>query len=703
MIYVDVEGLGKMAAALALDGEQITDRLHLLAQLRKGAGVTVLTSPRGAPFWSLASLEVEVKVVPDDYVYKERIEDEHEWAYRAVGFSSAETRRLLRRKSPPTEKDRAFAGWHAAQSLLERLPRDVEARVVLDWDYHTLDVDNASRLLTSDRNLLALDWEWDIETQIPFDLGIYDGVVAYHVPILPHEVARIRTAVGDRQRAGRDTIWHGGRADLGKQHDRDPEELLDTPPHDSQIMAYLCGEADLHLKHLTRERLHRQVVEYNGRLQDLDIDHRARYVCADVRNSYDLYHLYDRRLTATGQQSVYNDIERPLMPVIASMERGGVPVDMAALLQMRADTSVVEGALLRYFHDDYGFDVSDDAATLGWLTKLLGHNPGTLDQRVISWYPNPEVDLLLLYRRTRTARRADDKCIALWEGRGRPADFRVYPSFNQAGDPEDGRPAPRSGRLSSSGEINIQQQTREIKPVFVAPEGNLWWDYDYSGIELRVAACVSGEPTMLRALRDGLDMHSLLQDKVQANSGERPPRVMAKRWNFGKLYGAQLDKLIEILASERIFIDRATAQMMDKSTLELFPQYPQWAKNVVRKTGKDDYSQTWYGRRRYIPEIHSDDPKEVAHAANAAINHVVQGSAGDLIKMAMVKLARVARVYSAHEATSVHDAIGGWVPEDKAARWDKTAKAVLSSFRLVDSIPMLVEGGYGRSWGDCHH
>jgi DNA polymerase-1 len=468
-------------------------------------------------------------------------------------------------------------------------------------------------------------------------------------------------------------------------------------------MAYLSGEPDLHLKHLTRERLHRQATDYEDDIEQAPLDQRARYVTGDVRNSYDLFHLFERRLARTEMTGIYEDIERPLMPLIASMEKYGVPVDVEALKQMRSEQAIIEDAIREWFSETYQFDVADDVQTRAWLTALLGHDPGTLDQRVISWYPNPEIDLLLFYRRTRTARRNFlDKSLKLWDAAGRPLEFSIYPSFNQAGGPDDEGLAPQSGRLSSSGEINIQQQPAGVKRLFVAPPGMKWWGFDYSGIELRTAAAVSGESTMIHALQNHIDMHDLLRDRTEAVSGTRPPRVVAKRWNFGKLYGAQLDKLIEILASIRIFISRETALAMDRATTELFPDYPKWGTNVVRKTARDGYAQTWYGRRRYLPDINSKDAKERAHAANAAINHVVQGTAADLIKKSMVRLAVVGRQYGAHLAYQVHDEIGGWVHEENAQAWARVAEAIMSSYRIIKAVPMIVEGGVGQRWSDVH-
>lgn len=710
MKYVDIPALGvPMAHALGLaeadDIIWLTEdaRPLVLARLRNGAGVTVVTSPEGAPYWTLVSTEVEIRVLPDDYIWKERNEL-LAWSYRAAGCTTTEAGQLARRgpDKPPTTAHKLYSRYLSAEGLRGRLPQ-AEAQVVIDWEYERLTIAEAGAFLSTYPEPLALDYEWDIATKRPFDLGIYDGGVAKHVPIAPHEVDAIRRAVGDRLRAGLPSIWHGGRADLGTQYDADPEELIERPPHDTMIMAYLSGEDDLHLKHLTRERLHRQATDYEEDIEQAPLDQRARYVCADVRNSYDLYHLFARSLVRAEMTGIYEDIERPLMPLIASMEKYGVPVDVKALKQMREEQALIEESVREWFNDTYCFDVTDDSQTRTWLTALLGHDPGTLDQRIISWYPNPEIDLLLFYRRTRTTRRNFlDKSLKLWARGGEQADFRIYPSYNQAGGPDDEGLAPQSGRLSSSGEINFQQQPAGVKSLFVPPPGYLWWGFDYSGIELRAAAAVSGEPTMIHALQNGLDMHALLQDRTEALTGVRPPRVVAKRWNFGKLYGAQLDKLVEILASIRIFIDRETAAGMERATNELFPEYPKWGQKVVRKTARDGYVQTWYGRRRYLPEIYSTDAKERAHAANAAINHVVQGTAADLIKKAMVRLAILGREYGSHLAYSVHDEVGGYVIAENAARWARVAEGIMSSFRIIKSVPMLVEGGWGARWSEVH-
>jgi hypothetical protein len=239
--YVDIPALGEpMALALGLTENEDTvwltedARLYVLARLRDGAGVSVITSPRGGPFWSLASTEVEVHILPDDYIWKERNEL-RTWSFRAAGCTTAETGQLSKRlpDKPPTTAHKLYSKWLSAESLRGRLPQ-ADAQVVQDWDYERLTASEAAQFLTTSRELVALDYEWNIETGRPFDLGIYDGS-AYHVPILPGAVEGIRRAVSDRLRAGLPTVWHGGRADLGKQYDADPEELIERPPHDTMI------------------------------------------------------------------------------------------------------------------------------------------------------------------------------------------------------------------------------------------------------------------------------------------------------------------------------------------------------------------------------------------------------------------------------------------------------------------------------------
>lgn len=708
--FTDLEGLTlqpnwvQYSSALGLDGDYIKgeSRMSRLVSLCKGSGVRIITGPLGAPFWGLVSGAVVIEVVPDGYVYKERHGSVIEWALRVAGCSSNECGQLLRRRTPPTAKHGLFEKWQRAQELVATLRDvDVEPLIVSELDVEILDE------IPELDGITAQDWEWDTTTLEPLGLSTADTSRTWYMPVRTSDAG----STGEDPRRDwqealqrNSIILHGGRADLATQYPGDPVELVDTPPDDTMVMAYLVGEPQLGLKVLAKRLLGRDPMEYPSDFADLSLEVQAQYAGADARNTYDLYSGLLGRVVESGQLDIYEKLERPLVPIIASMEKYGVPVDINAMLVAYKNAVTLEVNMQRAIYDRYGYDVRNDKESRAMLFSELGHDPGTLDQRVLTMYPDGVVDLLLFYRRTRTQRRNFlGRHIKRWVAAGKPDEFRLYPKFNQAGSPDGNILAPRSGRLSSS-DPNLQQQPAAIRNIYIPPEGCKWWAYDYGQLELRVAAVVSGDRQMHAMLASGEDMHAALQERAYAISGSRPPRVAAKRWNFGKLYGASIDKLIEILAGERIFLDRETALVMDKAHATLFPEYPSWAKSYIVECKQRGYAETLLGRRRYMPELTDPDPVVQKHGERAAVNHAIQGTAADIVKAAMIEVQPVLKNWNGHLAIQVHDEICGWVQggEDRDLMFfDLDMREVMEGLDLP-GMKLVVSGGVGDNWSEVH-
>lgn len=710
---------------------QQDDRLALLARLQHGAGVTILTGPLGAAFWSLASPEVHVRVVPDDYEYADRL-PLPEWSYRAVGCSASDARELARRGGKrPTARHRLFHHWDEAERLREVLAGlDATPLVIDEFHFERWDVDRAVRVLEETDEFLALDWEWDTTTLEPVGLALAGADWAAYVPVVAVDFRapdgagdRLRHAVGDFLRRGGRGVWHGGRADLGTEHDADPEELVGTADFDdTMVMAYLLGEPELSLKTLTYKYLGREATHFPGNLAALPVDLGVRYAAADARNTYDLYRVFTPKLIEMGQWGVYYDIERPLVAVIASMERGGVPASIEKVKQEYRDAVALEQGMRRAVVENYGYDIRDDKQSRAWMTATLGSDPGTLDQRVLTVHPEGEVDLLLFYRRQRTLRRNFlGRILRRWVAAGREdgGAYYLHPRFNQAGSVDQAaRRAPRSGRLSSS-DPNLQNQPRAIRSIYVPPPGCLWWSFDYSGLELHLAAALSGDPTMLGTLSKVCDidpddcphkpkcgdLHSVFQYKLYELTGRMLERSgVVKVGNFEQLYGGGAGKLVEIVAKSRTYIDIDTAKAVVEGHEKAFPGFHDWASNQRDRAARLGYTETLFGRRRYLPEFNSRDPERRAYAERVAVNHPIQGTGADLAKMSMVGVVEVCRDYpGAHYALQVHDEHDGWVPE-----WQDTdgfmadVETVMTKFDLPRGLRLKVEGSLGKSWAEAH-
>ena len=728
--YLDREGLTYVtdavdyADALNLTYDEVVgNRRSLLSQLRHGAGVTILTGPMGAPYWSVVGPEVQVRIVPDGEVYDVRVSD-IEWPFVAAGATRAEARRLAARSSAPrpTKHMRPLSLWNMAQ-LLGDAPAATTPIIITDWDIETWTVDEALAYLDgvqrdSGRNTtIALDWEWSIDDDTylaPIGLAVADATTTAWVPVWTPEgrdVAggeKLQRSVATFLQGGGAAIWHDARADLGTQYPGDPLELVPNyQGHDTKIMMFLNGDVQLSLKHGARKYLHREPVEFgafSASLEHIDPDAVARYAGADGRNTFDLWMRLTAALGRKEQLDVYENFERRLPPFIASMERYGTPLDVDRARERLAETWTDAAYIREAVVEATGWDLYSDADTRGLLTEQLGFDPGTLDQRVLSRFDSGWVDVVLQFRRARTlGRNFLGSHLARRDALGARPDYRVYPRFNQAGpiDQED-RSAPRTGRLSSANP-NLQNQPRSLRDIFVPPAGYTWWSFDYSQLELRVAAALSDDPAMVEAYTSDppLDLHNELQAEVLERSGMAVVRPAAKQANFAKKYGSDWKMIRDILATQRIPLSVVEAKAISDAHDTRFPDYVAWAELAGSGSATRGYAETLWGRRCYKTFDHND-LGSIAGFRRFAVNASIQGTAALIVKKCMLDLAPVLLKYGAHCCNQTHDELNGWVEKEKVDAFLVEARRVATGIGLPAGVPLDVECGSGASWGDAH-
>ena len=734
------------------------DRFQWLTTLHKGYGVTILTGPWGAGYWGLVSPEVVVKVVPDGVIFTDRY-DTYQWTLIQQGLTLTEAKQVIA-KPPKTARSSKWEAWQVALkesqgvwcALDDATPFiDEEFPVTLLTEQQGINFLNQAAEM---RQFLALDWEWDEKSLEPLGISIATAEDQFYVPVRSDNgSSALPEAFQSFSIRGRGVL-HGGRADYGSQLSRGGVERLYRDGHaldDTMIMAYMAGYSDLKLKNLTRALLNREPIEYPGSLTDMPLDKVARYAGGDARNTYDLYVKLIGELLEKNQLDLYNSHERPLVPLITSMETQGQPVDLVETKRLYLEYATLEEAMRRAVLENYGRDLKtvpkkkanahlpqhDGDMAARQLIMDFGHNdPGTIDQRVISLNPDGIVDLILFYRQHRTIRRNLGKLL-LFAYVGRTGkveklsttnkkdreryyyeralnqrldlsdgDYRTHPRFNQAGgmDKDNPKAAPRTGRLSSAGP-NIQQWSRRVRSIFVAPRGYKFFSYDYSQLELRIAAAISGDETMMATFTSDPpgDPHRELQDKIIEMTGVDVGRVPAKTGNFEKGYGGGDQQLVAILAKQRAHITLAEAQAIDKAWRARHPGYIKWVGVCAVRARGRGYSETERGRRRYIPELTSRDPTFRAKAERQAANAEVQGFAADIVKEAMRDLEPVMTKHGAHISMQVHDEINGWVPDGADhEEFERDVKEVMEGVELPREIRLAVGGRIADNWGEAH-
>jgi DNA polymerase-1 len=447
---------------------------------------------------------------------------------------------------------------------------------------------------------------------------------------------------------------------------------------------------------------------------EVDVETVGNYACEDADITHRLVELFRPRIEQLGLEPLLREIELPLIPVLAEMERTGVKLDVPFLEQlsqsMRAQAEALEAEVLALCGGE-SFNLNSPKQ-LGQVLfdkleihKDLGRRKPkktktgsyTTDARTLeSFGSHPVIRKILDYRQL-------EKLIGTYvdalPALVRPDTGRVHTSFNQT--------IAITGRLSST-DPNLQnipirtELGREIRKAFV-PAGpqDVLLSADYSQIELRIMAHLSGDASLIAAFEAGEDVHSRtaqLLFGVKPEEVTREQRARAKTINFGILYGMNeygLASRMDISAEEaKAFIDNYFAKL---------PGVKEYLDRTLEQARKIGYVTTILGRRREIPEIHAQDGRVRQAAENTAVNTPLQGSAADLIKKAMIavhrKLPDVAP--SARMILQVHDELVFELHETELAGAKELIRREMErAFTL--RVPLKVDLGWGKNWLEAH-
>lgn len=730
LVLVDLVGLRRDTVdweytRLLLDAPTITyvyeeARLEELARCLDGYGVSIITGPWGRDFWGLVSPEVKVYVQPDGYEFTERY-TRWEWAVVNSGGSLADAHGLAEK---PAVRGGRLALANAARGMVDSLcaTPEQDSYHISQFPVETLTEEEFCEKLkawTEEGTLVALDYEWRIPSRELLAVSVADAGHTYFVPVRASGEV-IRDAVGRAILEGLPSVWHNARADIGTQH-VDPMRFWGKDINDTLICAYLCGlTGDLGLKELTRQHLGRDPVAFPGgaEYEAWPEDRQARYAGMDARNTYDLFRLLYGWMVEKGVNGVYEELEKPLIPMVASMEQEGSPLDMEKVVRLKGLWGRHEERLRRLFLPEYDISKPEDIRAL--VRNQSGFDPGSVAKPILSKVQARYMDAVLRYRQAHTTgNNFLGNKVKSWEEKGRPVDFRFHAKFNQAGNTADGesfKSAPRTGRFSSSGEKKegqLQNQPRAIRAAFVPPPGDyLYFSFDYSGLELMIAAGLSQDPEMMRVLTAVCpappcthkpkcgDLHAAFQMRIHELTSVLVDRVVAKQGNFLLLYEGAADRLITTLAMQRAYIDYPTAEAIVHTHHEVHRRYHEWGLEMIDMARAKGYSETLDGRRRWIPELYSSDPRVQGNGERAAINTPVQGTAADKLKWLMRESVPLLVEYGAHIATQVHDEVTGWVEAEWAKEFKEDMIGLGSSIE-INGLRLRLEGGVGPNWKDA--
>lgn len=406
--------------------------------------------------------------------------------------------------------------------------------------------------------------------------------------------------------------------------------------------------------------------------------------------------------------NVFDGIEMPLVPVLAKMERAGMLVDPDRLHSLSEGLATQITEVERSIRDlagDETFNIGSPMQLSHVLFDVMGLPTKGLKKTKRGYYSTNAKVLSDLARDHEIVRlildwREKSKIKSTYLdtlGPLRRGDGRVHTTYNQT--------ITATGRLSSS-DPNLQniptrsELGRTVKTAFSAGEGSVFLAVDYSQIELRLLAHLSGDEHLVRAFNEGEDFHAETAARVfGVPVSEVTPdlRSRAKAVNFGIVYGQQAYGL-----SQSLHISMAEARDMIDRYYEAYPGVRTFLDNVVARAKQTGYAETMYGRRRHIPELKAKNPQLRGFGERTAMNHPMQGTAADIIKIAMARVSRRLEEegFAAHMILQVHDELDFECPIDEVERLTTMVRDVME--RVVDlRVPLIAEASTGITWADA--
>ena len=406
--------------------------------------------------------------------------------------------------------------------------------------------------------------------------------------------------------------------------------------------------------------------------------------------------------------NVFEGIEMPLVPVLAKMERAGMLVDPDRLHSLSEGLATQITEVERSIRDlagDETFNIGSPMQLSHVLFDVMGLPTKGLKKTKRGYYSTNAKVLSDLARDHEIVRlildwREKSKIKSTYLdtlGPLRRGDGRVHTTYNQT--------ITATGRLSSS-DPNLQniptrsELGRTVKTAFSAGEGSVFLAVDYSQIELRLLAHLSGDEHLVRAFNEGEDFHAETAARVfGVPVSEVTPdlRSRAKAVNFGIVYGQQAYGL-----SQSLHISMAEARDMIDRYYEAYPGVRTFLDNVVARAKQTGYAETMYGRRRHIPELKAKNPQLRGFGERTAMNHPMQGTAADIIKIAMARVSRRLEEegFAAHMILQVHDELDFECPIDEVERLTTMVRDVME--HVVDlRVPLIAEASTGITWADA--
>lgn len=442
--------------------------------------------------------------------------------------------------------------------------------------------------------------------------------------------------------------------------------------------------------------------------RQVDREHQTLYAAEDADITFQLYEIFGPQLQKENLENLFFQIEMPLMKVLADMEREGIALDVNWLLQeskdLEQDLKNIEQKIFTFTENEFNLnspkqlgEVLFDQLKLDPKAKKTKTGQYATSEEVLQKlaHTHPIIPLILEYR---TYQKLKSTYVDALPTQISKIDGRVHTSFSQT--------TAATGRLASLNP-NLQnipirtERGQQIRGAFRAEKGKKIISADYSQIELRLIAEISGENNMIEAFQKGEDIHASTAAKlfkIPIDEVNKTQRSQAKTVNFGIIYGQGAFAL-----AEQTGLSRAEAKQMIDAYFQTYPTMKEWMTAQVKKARELGYVETLLGRKRHLKDIQSNNFVVRSHAERNAVNAPIQGSAADIIKIAMIEISK--KLKEQNRATKmllqVHDELIFEAPIEEV----EAVTALITSCMenaVKTTVPLLVEVGVGDHWLEAH-
>ncbi|CAA7194722.1 DNA polymerase I [Chryseobacterium potabilaquae] len=472
-------------------------------------------------------------------------------------------------------------------------------------------------------------------------------------------------------------------------------------------MDYL-SEVYLNYKPVSIETIIGKKGKKQGNFRDADLRTQTDYAAEDADITFQLYELFAPQLKKENLEDLFFNIEMPLMEVLAKMELAGISLDEKWLakesIDLESDLKQLETKIFELCGEEFNMNSPRQLGDI--LFEKLQLDPKAKKTKTGQYATSEDVlqklaskhEIIKHILEYRTYQKLKSTYVDALPSQIEKTDNRVHTNFSQT--------TAATGRLASVNPNlqNIPIRTlrgQQIRGAFVAGEGKKIISADYSQIELRLIAEISGEDNMIKAFQNGEDIHASTAAKlfkIPLQEVSKTQRSQAKTVNFGIIYGQGAFAL-----AEQTGLSRTEAKQMIEAYFETYPKLKEYMAEQVNKARQLGYVETILGRKRHLKDINSNNFVVRGHAERNAVNAPVQGSAADVVKVAMIKIDKqlTGQKLSTKMLLQVHDELVFESPIEEIEVASKLIKTEMES-SIETQVPLLVEVGVGDNWLEAH-